>query len=408
MRWCGLLLSLAIAHVARAETVRLADVIERVAERGPEQAVAAAQLPIARAEVRTARMLPNPTLLLTGDRSEPIFSASLQLRLPIFGQRGAHVRAAERGVDQASRELTLQRWHLRHDARVAYYGVARADEEVAISIEIEALSRHIHDMAKEKYQVGTGTRLDERQASLVHVRALQDVSDRRALARVARLDLARLEGVPEQTLGALAEPLERFGATPPLEALLDEARLAHPELRAIQAERQAAAARAQAARADVRPAPLLEFGVELLEPATCGNPDGSRCVGPRGALDFDLPVLNLNRGPVERAEAEMHLAELKTQAAQVRIESAVRAVYESLTAAVARARFFDGEYVPNAASVEEMAREGFAAGRTGILPLIEAERAVLDARLGRTEALFAVQAARADLEEASGVALSVP
>jgi len=40
--------------------------------------------------------------------------------------------------------------------------------------------------------------------------------------------------------------------------------------------------------------------------------------------------------------------------------------------------------------------------------LIEAQRALLDARLGRTEALFAVQAARAALEEASGVALSAP
>ena len=55
-----------------------------------------------------------------------------------------------------------------------------------------------------------------------------------------------------------------------------------------------------------------------------------------------------------------------------------------------------------------MAREGFAAGKTGLLPLIEAERALLDAELGRVDALFAVQAARADVEEASGVALSTP
>ena len=53
-------------------------------------------------------------------------------------------------------------------------------------------------------------------------------------------------------------------------------------------------------------------------------------------------------------------------------------------------------------------REGFAAGRTGLLPLIEAQRSLLDSRLGQTEARFAVQTARADLEEASGVALSAP
>jgi outer membrane protein TolC len=55
-----------------------------------------------------------------------------------------------------------------------------------------------------------------------------------------------------------------------------------------------------------------------------------------------------------------------------------------------------------------MARAGNAEGKTGLLPLLEAERAVLDARLGRADALFAVQSARADLEAASGVALSAP
>ena len=152
--------------------------------------------------------------------------------------------------------------------------------------------------------------------------------------------------------------------------------------------------------------PTLELGVELLDPSTCGG--SSYCVGPRGALSFDLPVLNLNGGPIERAEAEARLAELKARAAGLRIDSAVRAAYENFTAAAVRARFFEEEYVPNAILVEQMAREGFAAGRTGLLPLIEAERAVLDARLGRTEALYAVQAARAELEEATGVTLSVP
>jgi outer membrane protein TolC len=72
---------------------------------------------------------------------------------------------------------------------------------------------------------------------------------------------------------------------------------------------------------------------------------------------------------------------------------------------VARARLFD-EYVATADAVERMAREGFAAGHPGLLPLLEAGRGVLEARLGRAEALYTVQVARADLEEASGVPLS--
>src|SRR5437867_592444 len=119
-----------LAGAARADALRLADVLARVDERGPEQAAAAALVPIARAEVRSARMLPNPGVVLGAGRSEPLFSAALQARLPIFGQRGAHVRAAERALAQTAGEVAFARWRFRHDARVAYYAVARADDEV--------------------------------------------------------------------------------------------------------------------------------------------------------------------------------------------------------------------------------------------------------------------------------------
>jgi cobalt-zinc-cadmium efflux system outer membrane protein len=390
----------------QAEPLRLSDVLARAEEHGPEQQVASAQIPIARAEARSARMFPNPGFVAGAGRGEPVFNASLQLRLPIFGQREAHVRAADEAVRQTVEEAGAARWRLRHDVRVAYWSVARADEEVAIAAEVEALSRRIADMAKEKLEVGTGTRLDERQASLVHVRAQQEVSDRRAAARVARLELSRQLAWPVDTLGPIADPLAGVGPTPPLDSLLAEAHAQHPDLRALKREREAALARAYAARADRRPAPTLELGVELLDPTTCGS--ATPCVGPRGALGFDLPLFNWNGGPIERAEAEGRLASLKMAAAETRIDSAVRAAYESFIAARARAQFFDAEYLPSAVEVEHMAREGFAVGRSGILPLIEAERAVLDARLGRAEALYAVQAARADLEEASGVALSTP
>ena len=208
----------------------------------------------------------------------------------------------------------------------------------------------------------------------------------------------------------LADALATVGPTPALAALLGDAGRVHPELRALEAERFAAEARAHAARADLRPVFNVDLGVELLDPTTCGSatPNGPRCVGPRGALGFDLPVFNWNGGPIARGEAEARAATIQRDATAQRIATEVRAAYESLAAATTRARFFDARYVPSATQVEQMAREGFAAGRTGLLPLIEAQRSLLESRLGQTEARFAVQAARADLEEASGVALSTP
>src|SRR5437763_9942468 len=225
--------------------LHLSEVLARVEAEGPEQRLANAQVPVARAEIRSARMFPNPGLSVGGGMSEPVFDAVLQLRLPIFGQRGAHIRAAERGAEQVAQEAAATRWKLRHDARIAYFAAVRADDQVAIAVEVEQLMRRTADIARERFQVGAGTRLDERQAELVHVRAVQDVSDRRAAAHVARLELARQLGVAAETLDGLADPLAPAGPTPSLEELLAAARAVHPELRAARGERAAALARAQ-------------------------------------------------------------------------------------------------------------------------------------------------------------------
>jgi cobalt-zinc-cadmium efflux system outer membrane protein len=399
---------------ARAEpaALGLAETLRRVADVGPDQAVARAQLPIAAAEVRTARMFPNPSIYANGGKSEPIVAGGLTLRLPILGQIGARVRAAEKALEQTRLEVTLSLWKLRHDARIAYYTAARASDELLIARQIETLTKRVAQIAAERYDAGAGSLLEKLQAQLLEDRALQDVLDRQAVERVARLDLARFVGEPDGVLPALADALGTVGPTPAIDALLGDAGRLHPELHALEAERFAAEARAHSARAELRPAFNVDLGVELLDPTTCNtgpNADsGPRCVGPRGAISFDLPVFNWNGGPIARAEAEARAAGIKRDAAWLRINAQVRAAYESFQAATTRSRFFDTRYVPSATQVEAMAREGFAAGRTGLLPLIEAQRSLLDSRLGQTEARFAVQAARADLEEASGVALSTP
>ena len=401
--WC------AIARASPA-TLGLADTLRRVADVGPDQAVARAQLPIAAADVHTARMFPNPTIGANAGRAEPVVAGVLTLHLPILGQREAHVRAAQRGLEQTRLETELSLWRLRHDARLAYYNAVRADDELAIAQQVEGLTRRVAEIAATRYDAGAGSLLEKMQAQLVEDRARQDVNDRAALARVARLELGRIAGLGAEELGALADALGTVGSTPDLASLLAGAERAHPELRALEAERFAAESRARAARADRRPVFNVDLGVELLDPITCGSAtdNGPRCLGPRGALSFDLPVFNVNGGPIARGEAEARAAAIKRDAAAARITAQVRAAWESFTAAVTRARFFAAGYVPSATQVEAMAREGFAAGRTGLLPLIEAQRALLDARLGQTEAQFAVQSARAELEEASGVALSAP
>lgn len=398
------LAALVVFALGATAPLRLAEVLAAVDARGPEQLALDAQIPIAQASVRSAAMFPNPTFTIGGGRAEPAFTTSLIFHLPITGQRGAAIRAAQGSVQQTTVEVAAGRWQLRRAARLAYYGVARADEAVTIALEIEELSRRIADMAREKYEVGSGTRLDERQAELVHMQAEQDVRDRRALAKAARLELARQLGTPAD--GPIADSLATIGETQPVDDLVEVALDHHPEVRALKEAHRAADLRRMSAKADLRPNFSFEAGLDLLDPVTCLS--AHYCVGPRGIIGFDLPIFNWNRGPIDRATADARLADAKAVALKARIEAEVKTAYTSFSTALVRVRFYDDQYVPTATEMVQMAREGFALGRSGILSLIAAEQAVLQARLGRIDALYAVQAARADLEEASGVPLSAP
>src|SRR5262249_30920197 len=235
---------------------------------GPDQAVARATVPVATADVRTARMFPNPAIGVNAGRDEPILGGLIAFRLPILGQIGAHVRAAERALDQTRLEMTLALWGPRHDAPIAYYTGARADDELALAPQIQTLTRRVAQIAGERYDAGAGALLEKLQADLIDARAQQDVSDRAAALRVARLELARMVGVGSEGLPPLADSLATVGPMPVLDALVAGAERAHPELRALEAERFAADARGRAARADLRPTFNLELGVELLDPTT--------------------------------------------------------------------------------------------------------------------------------------------
>jgi cobalt-zinc-cadmium efflux system outer membrane protein len=308
---------------------------------------------------------------------------------------------------QAEAQTALDLWRIRHDARLIYYTAVRAQDELAIAEEIERLTRKVADMAEERFNAGAGNRLEKEQAALVHVRAEQDVSDRRAAREIARMALARLIQLEPAAIGDLRDALQSVGPTPSIAELLKESPEHHPEIGELQRERDAATARAMLARAERIPVPTIEVGGDVLNAPTCEQLSG-HCLGPRATLSFDLPVLNLNSGPIARAEAEVALVDLKMDAARRRIETEIRSAHASFDAASIRAHFFDERYVPAADRVAAMAQEGFSEGRSGLLPLLEAERSVLEARLGRAEALFQLQAARADLEESSGVQLSAP
>src|SRR3954465_7511779 len=117
--------------------ITLADVL-RIVESSPRVAVSAREADIARAERAAAGALPNPTLSL--GRSRPaggertMFDANsqdqamLELPVPIFGQRGARMRAADFQVERAQSQLRLTLGETKRLTALAFVRLLGAQE----------------------------------------------------------------------------------------------------------------------------------------------------------------------------------------------------------------------------------------------------------------------------------------
>src|SRR5205085_9740844 len=82
-----------------AQPLGLQEAMERARAANPELALARQNVRVAEAGVEAAGQLSNPVLSGSFGPDEPQQSATLEVKAPLLGQRGAAVAAAEREAD---------------------------------------------------------------------------------------------------------------------------------------------------------------------------------------------------------------------------------------------------------------------------------------------------------------------
>ena len=121
-----------------------------------------------------------------------------------------------------------------------------------------------------------------------------------------------------------------------------------------------------------------------------------------GGAALDLPVLNLRGGAIARARALQAVADATAVTDARRLFADLRDAYHRSEGAGQRARALRESVLPAIEEARKMTEEGYRAGRVDLLRLLEAQRAVLDARLALAEATASYGRAFADLERAVG------
>lgn len=398
-----------VAHTdTAAPPLTLAQALERARASRPQVAAAAAGVERARGAARLGALVPNPLVGGQRDARTPTRQATITQPLAWLLRRGADAAAGRAGVVRAAADSAQLLADLGRDVRRAFYGALAGDERLRLAAEQARYADSLVALADRRVAAGDLSALERDQVAQEAARARLAAWQAREQARVARVELARAvawtgpaegPGAPRPA-GALAEALDTPDVVGDASAGAGSAAevAALPTLRAALADSAAAAARYRAARLAQLPLPAVVAGAEWGASATADA--GARVAAhttPIVGLSVALPFWN--QGREAAAEARGAAAEGAARAGEARLTVTAQLAAARVRAAetAARARFARDSLAPEAARIRTGAVRLYEAGRTGLLPVLDALRVERDVAGTLVQALLAFQEARADL-----------
>lgn len=359
-------------------------------------AAARHELSAVEASVVQAGVLPNPSLIVhMQDTRRDTRETTVQLSQPfeLGGKRAARVQAAQRSRDVAGADVSATQADVRAAVITAFFDVLTAQERMGLAQESALLAQRASTVASRRVIAGKAAPVEETRARVtetgVRLELLQAGSDltsaRKRLSAtwgslMPRFD--RAEG-QLQALPALPEPAvlaTRLASSPAL-------------VRArFEVDRRQALARLEHSRRT--PDVTVSLGVNR-----------NRELGRNQAIvgiSVPLPIFDTNRGNVMESLRRTDKARDELLATETRLGGELAQALELLGTSRQEADALQNEVLPGAQSAYEAATTGFDYGKFGFLDVLDAQRALLQAKTQYLRALSQAHRAGADIERILG------
>lgn len=388
------------ALAQEAAPLTLQDAIARAVDADPGLRAANAGVEAARGGLRQARARPNPTLdaevenfngpgdLRGFDGAETTFSLSQEVELG--GRRSARMRLADRELHGAELDHVLRGLDLVRDVQSAYYDALAAEELVAIARERLATADALNSSVARRVAAARDPLMAGARAEAGLAEARIALTRAQAEAATARARLASYMGGDEGfTLIAADFALPRASDHehgPVGDGSPDIARLA--------AERDRSGAAVSVERSLAWQNPTLSLGYRRFEDR---DGDGALVAG----VSIPLGVFDRNQGAVARARAEQRRAEFELDAARRTLAREYAALERAIASDAQAVEATEEEVIPQAERALALAQDGYNRGAFSYLDVLEAQRALSDARQNRVDSLRSYHSNEAALDRLS-------
>lgn len=370
----------------------------------PDMEVSRAKLALARAGVKTAGQIPNPTLSFNPgvypaliDASQWTIGLIVNLVLETAGKRGKRVEMARNLVEAARQDVATAAWQVRGGVRSTLLDLWAAEGRRKLVERRQTVQAEIVALLERRFAAGDASSLDVARERIALSQARLSLRDSERQAADARARLATAIGVPVRALDAVTLSLAAFdnpvgipdGVELQGNALRRRALQERTDVLGLLAEYEASQSglRLQVAKQypdlTVGPGYTYDQGDDLYSLN----------------LQVELPIFNQNQGPIAEAEARRKEAAARFIALQAKVIGEIdraRALYLAAVRSVATADTLIRDQTRHRQQIER----SFRLGETDRLaPLTSSvEQAVVD--LARFEAVVQQREALAQLEDA--------
>jgi len=364
--------------------LRLADVVRIAGERRAEIAAAVARANAAAQRPAIAGALEDPMISPSIDHYpfKPMddpqaygrfdWTISIEQRFPLSDIRDQRRRAAQADTRRTQAEVDRVRLDVVLEAQRAFFMLRERRDMVRVLDEQFALARQLVTAATARYAGGKGGQADV-------LRAEVEVARAQAASRSLTADIGAAEAMLNVSLGrsaSLSVPELEYQVRsdqPPAAASVQSAAVENrPELRAGAAEVARASSEIEVMRAMYRPMMTIRAGPSSTM---------TEGLGAMIMVGVSIPIWRerLQAGVAE-AIAMQGMARADLEAMRRMIEGEAVAAREGVNASRVRLDALRKEVVPRARMAVEAALAAYSAGRSTLVPVIEASRALWDVR----------------------------
>jgi outer membrane protein, heavy metal efflux system len=353
-----------------------------------ELAAARYDLDATRADVIAAGVIPNPTVSIGAaflahgaqQGGKQSYQVVYDQVLPIGGQVGLRKDVANEFASAAERDFAATGWELSNDVREAYLDLQMTQTRWRLlNAGLGDLGR-VEGILSQRAAAGANPEYDR----------LRVTVERNNLAgRIAEVvgDLASARTALAQAIGPGVDPSSLSAADdipeapdPPVnvESLVATALAQRPEAAAARTRANAANLRIGQVRREYVPSPDVQLGYNYWTgiPTVAGDRPGSAIIV---GLAIPLPVFDRGQGRVNRAVAEEQASRLRAQSVELGIRRETERAVQTMTARVEAWRRYRDTTAGQVDRLRTIAESAYREGKSGILELLDAYRAHLEA-----------------------------